>query len=205
MAGEVRRAAAVCGLAAAVAAYMIPVVGSVVIDEEYSQLSQYISELGAREAPYGEQVSLLGFLPIGILVLIFLVCARPSLPPGWTTNLGLLALSAIGAAYLVAAFFRCDPGCPSQGSTSQSVHNLFGLLEYGGALSGLLLLASAFHGSTSWRSATTPTIIAAALVGVGLLGLLTPALVLLRGLFQRIAEASIFLWIARTSGALYRL
>ena len=50
------------------------------------------------------------------------------------------ALLGIGTSYIGAALARCDPGCPATGSSRQTVHNLLGLLEYGG-------------GGIGWRAA----------------------------------------------------
>jgi hypothetical protein len=48
---------------------------------DYSHLSQFISELGARQAPYEQLVRWIGFLPTGVLVLVFAFVAFKALPP----------------------------------------------------------------------------------------------------------------------------
>lgn len=95
-------------------------------------------------------------------------------------------------------------GLPRLGSRSQSVHSFFGFLEYAGAVPGLLLLASAFRTSPDWRRLAAPSILAAAGVAAGFLAMLTPGFAPVRGLSQRIAEASIFGWIAGVSLVLLR-
>jgi hypothetical protein len=170
----------------------------------YSHVSQFISELGARGAPHATLVAAAGFAPIGALVLAFLGLASEAFPPSSRKTAGLLGLAAVGAAYLVSALFPCDPGCPSEGSFSQSVHNLFGLLEYLGAIAGLLLLSTALRGAACWRPLAASAAVCATLAALGFLGLLLPGLGPFRGAGQRLAEAAIFLWIAHASIVLLR-
>ena len=143
-------AAACCGLGAAVLAFAVPVAGACA-DPGYSHASQFISELGARGAPNATLVAAAGFAPIGALVFAFLWLASGAFPPSLRRTAGVLCLAAVGAAYLAAAVFPCDPGCPASGSFSQSVHNAFGLLEYLGAVGGLLLLGAELRGSAAGR------------------------------------------------------
>lgn len=197
------RAAASSGLAAAVLALLVPVVGAGG-EPGYSHVEQYISELGAVGAANATWVSAAGFAPIGGLVLAFLVFASGAFPRSRRTTAGVFCLGAVGGGYLVSAVFPCDAGCPSSGSFSQSIHNVFGLLEYAGALAGLLLLAAAFRRSPAWRRLATPSVLAAGFVAVGFFAMLVPEFESFRGLSQRIAEGAIFSWIAGTSVFLLR-
>jgi Protein of unknown function (DUF998) len=185
----------VCGLAAAAWAIATPALAACA-SGPYSHVAQFISELGATGAAHGRLVSAAGFAPIGVLVLAFLALAAGALPRSRGATAGFACLGAVGVAYLVSAVFPCDPGCPSAGSLSQSVHNLFGGLEYAGATAGLLLLAAAFR---SWACA-----LAALGVALGFAGMLTPALEPIRGASQRLAEGAIFLWMTSTSAFLLR-
>ena len=118
------------------------------------------------------------------------------LPRARGMRAGLACLGAAGVAYLVSAVFPCDPGCPSEGSVAQSIHNAFGLLEYAGAVVGFGLLA---------RALRSPACALAALgVAAGWVAMLTPSLAPFRGASQRVAEAAIFLWIGYASVLLLR-
>jgi hypothetical protein len=130
--------------------------------------------------------------------------AAAALPASRRAMLGVVCLGAVGAAYLVSSIAPCDPGCPSAGSLSQSVHNLFGLLEYLGAIAGLLLLRPVLWASERWRPLAAAAAPAAALVAIGFLGLFVPSLAPYRGASQRVAELAIFLWIALASAILLR-
>src|SRR5262245_15353963 len=146
----------------------------------YSHASQYISELGESGAANGGWVSLAGFAPVGVFVLGFLALARPHLPGGRWRDSALACLAFVGFAYLAASVARCDPGC-SGTSVSQSVHSLFGLFEYVGALVGLRLLFYPFRRSADWRGMASACMLAAVVVAAGFLGMLTPSLADLRG------------------------
>lgn len=196
-----RRAAALCGFAAVAFAFGTAIIGAAA-RPGYSHRSQFISELGESGAADGLLVSAAGFAPTGLLVLLFLAFLAPQLPRSWRTTIGLLAFGAVGVAYVVSAMARCDAGCPATGSLSQSVHNLFGALEYVGAFIGLVLLGGVFHQSATWRSFAPLSFACAALVGVGFVGILVPPLAPVRGASQRVAEAGIFLWVVLVSVAL---
>lgn len=197
------RWAALLGAAACALAFAVPLVAGAV-RPSYSHASQFISELGESGASGARWVAAAGFAPLGLLVLGFLAAAAGSFPPSRRTRLGVLCLAAVGIAYLAAAVAPCDAGCPSTGSLSQSVHNVFGLLEYLGAIGGLLLLRAAFAASPAWAVLALPCALAAAGVALGFAAMLAPPLAGQRGLAQRLAEASIFLWIARVSLFLLR-
>lgn len=196
-------AAARCGFAAVLFAIATPVLGAAA-RPGYSHASQFISELGESGAPNGAWISVAGFAPTGVFVLLFLAFAAPSFPRDRRTAIGLLCFAAVGVAYLVAAVARCDAGCPTTGSLAQSVHTLFGVLEYVGALVGLLLLAAAFRRSARWGSLLPACIGAALLVAIGFAGMLDASLAAQRGVFQRVAEFGVFGWITWTSAALLR-
>jgi hypothetical protein len=161
----------------------------------YSHVSQFISELGARGAPYEWPVRVLGFLPAGVLLLAFCWLANRSLPRSTLATLALLGLALYAAGYLVAAAFPCDPGCrPDRPSVSQSVHNAAGVLGYVFAPASLLALGRT---ARRWPNAGWLSVFAYAAAGFALLGLLTlspgsPA----AGLSQRLLEIAVLGWVA---------
>lgn len=183
---------------------MVPLAGAGA-EPGYSHVAQFISELGAIGAAHSSLVAAAGFAPIGALVLAFLAFAAGLFPRSRESAAGVACLATVGASYLVSALFPCDAGCPSSGSFSQSVHNLFGFFGYAGALAGLLLLGSAFQASPAWRNLAPVCVIAAVFVGAGFVAMLVPDLHSFRGLSQRVAESSIFCWIAYTGVVLLRL
>lgn len=200
------RIAAACGFGAIAAAIATPLLGAAA-RPGYSHVTQYISELGELGAPHGGAVSLLGFAPIGVAVLAFLVFAAPLLPRTRSLAIGLVCFAGVGLAYLVAAVARCDTGCPASGTTStrQAIHNAFGGLEYAGAFAGLLLIGAGFRRSVRWQAVAPACFLCAGLVAAGFGGMLLPSFTPARGVAQRVAELGIFGWIGITSLALLRV
>jgi hypothetical protein len=193
--------AASCGLGAAALALLVPILGGGA-EPGYSHAAPYLGELGASGAANAGLVSAAGFAPIGALTLGFLALASGLFPRSRRALAGALCLSAVGAAYLAASAFPCDAGCPGTGSRSQSIHNAFGLLEYAGAVVGLVLLGSAFRADAPWRSLSRLSFRCAVVVGAGFAAMSIPQLEPVRGLSQRVAEAAIFVWVAAVSAFL---
>jgi hypothetical protein len=191
-------AAALCGFAAVLWA-CVATVAAAAARPGYSHRSEFISELGETGTADGLLVSVAGFAPTGLLVLLFLWLARGELPRSRRSTVGILSFAAVGVAYLVAAVARCEPGCPSSGSPAQTVHNFFGALEYVGAFVGLVLSGTVFRRSERWRPLAALSLVCAALVAAGFIGAMLPGLAAFRGTSQRVAEAGIFLWIAAVS------
>src|SRR3954465_12420531 len=82
---------------------------------DYSHFSKTISELGETGAPQAHLVAFGFFLPVGLLVWFALWLTHRD-NSGHDISLVLLALSGLGAGYVLSAFFRCDPGGPLFGS-----------------------------------------------------------------------------------------
>jgi len=195
--------AAACGTSAAALALAVPVVASAA-RPGYDHCRQFISELGESGAPHAALVSYAGFLPIGVLTILFAVFAGRSLAPRLRARLGLALFSGVGWAYVVAAFFPCDPGCPTSGSATQSVHSASGLVEYLGGGLGLLLLATSFGRARSRASFPSRlSLVCAAIVLGAFVAMLLPPLEGARGLVQRAAETALFVWMLAVSRTLW--
>ena len=172
-------------------ALLVPIVGGSLVDG-YSHIESYISELGAVGTQWGSLVSLGGFLTTGVLVILFLFAAAPTIKVSGRAKLGYALLYFIGLSYVGAAFSPCDVGCPAQGSLRQGIHNTLGIFEYVLGGIGLLLIASG-HFSAGTKSSIKPTLfVAGVLVIASFLAMATPELTQWRGLFQRIAEILLF-------------
>jgi hypothetical protein len=162
---------------------------------QYSHVSQFISELGARGAAWEWRVRLLGFLPAGVLLIAFCGLAYRALPRSTGLTFALSGLALYAAGYLVAAGFPCDPGCrPPQPSGSQVIHNLGGLVGY--VLAPAFLLAFA-RAARRWQAAAHLVVAGYGASALSLIGLLTlspdsPVV----GLSQRLLEASVLGWTA---------
>ncbi|MFI5320924.1 MAG: DUF998 domain-containing protein [Myxococcota bacterium] len=180
------------GVGAAALALVVPLLGGMA-RPGYDACAQYISELGESGAADAAWVNLGGFLPIGVLSVGF-ACIAARFADGWRARVGLSLASGVGFAYLLAAFFPCDPGCPSPGSATQQIHSSGALAEYLGGGAGILLASGArVRGAAlapRWLAFTASAIALAAFAGM-----LAPALQPARGLVQRSAELALFAWL----------
>lgn len=180
-------------LAAALVAHVPPLVAGV-LTPGYSPIRQYISELGAIDAPHGALVSFGTFLPAGVLLVLTCLALGTRVPPTPRARLGLALLALLGVSWVVAAFAPCDAGCPAEGSARQALHNLGGIVGYLGAGAGLLLLAGA------WRTAGAPamhvrlTTACGLLLIVGLFVMPAPEVAAVRGAVQRVMELAASGW-----------
>lgn len=152
----------------------------------YSHIGNTISELGETGASHAPLVAFGFFLPVGLMVwLAFWVLRRAT--PGKDVSLVLFPMFCLGAGYVVSAFFPCDPVAPLWGSRRTLVHNVAGLVDYGGTGIGFLLVWRWLaRGKATSQAATFA--VGGVLVLVCLVVLWLPPAFPLRGAVQRVAE-----------------
>ncbi len=165
----------------------------------YSHISQLISESYAIGTPYGFQLRYSGFLPSGLFIALFTLYAVRTLPKSTLTKSGFAGLGLFyGIATIIVSVFPCDKGCNKEfvnPSISQLIHNLTGLLTYLIVPISLLLLGIA---AQKWIKGKYVSYIG---ITCGLTALLFVVVLSsdlhskIAGLYQRIIEGSILLWI----------
>ena len=162
--------------------------------DDYSSSSNFISELGAMNAPFAQITNYFGFLPVGLAVVALVTVLWTSLPQQKLVKSGLTCLLGVAIGYLGAFFFPCDFGCPATGTYRQSLHNLAGLFAYMGGIGGLFLL---YFGLRSNMSGLFPlsTLVAACAVTLGVLLMFNPEFEHMLGASQRLADYTIFFWL----------
>lgn len=109
------------------------IVGGILIDD-YSIISQYISESYAIDTEYGMVLRIFGYIPSGILLTLFCFLAPKHFQPSKLTQIGFYGLAIFyGLATIIVGVFPCDSGCNKEfidPSISQVIHNLAGFLTY---------------------------------------------------------------------------
>lgn len=187
-----------CGVLGASIFVTTAILGSLQF-ETYSHLSQYISESYAMGTPYGETLRFFGYLPSGILLTIFAFLAIKLLPASQLSKIGFTGFGIFyGLVTALTAFFPCDAGCNREWinpSNSQIIHNLIGFATYIFVPPSLILIGIA---SRSWHNAklfTTISLLSAIIAGTGVSILLSEPHAAYAGLYQRIIESAILLWV----------
>jgi hypothetical protein len=150
----------------------------------YSHLRDTISELGEAGSPVGFRGSWHGFVPIALLLWLFLAVGIQLAPTDAGKVLWLFSL--VGAGYFGGAIFRCDAGAPLVGTWTNNLHVLFGSLEYLGALGAL----SSMRHTAYWAPLSEVMDYAVPVLLVSFVGFSFPHS--FRGFFQRVAETIIF-------------
>jgi hypothetical protein len=109
------------------------ILGGLLIDN-YSIISQYISESYAIDTEYGMVLRTFGYIPSGIFIAIFCFTGVRFFAPTKLLNIGFYGIGLFyGLATVVVGMFPCDSGCNKDfidPSTSQLIHNFMGLLTY---------------------------------------------------------------------------
>lgn len=160
----------------------------------YSHASQYISELGATGAPLSHAVSWLGFVPSGLLLMIFAVTAPQVLPRSAITWLGFAFIGYYALGLVAGGFFPCDYGCrPEDPSTTQIIHNAIAGTGY---LTGITALLPLGTQARKWPGAKHLLILGVLcwLVAASALPFLDPGFEY-AGFAQRTIEVCMCIWI----------
>lgn len=160
----------------------------------YDVSTHYISELGARGTPHAGLIAWAGFALLALLGAGTIVrIARARVLAG-TAAVAVWLLLSEPMAYLLSAAFPCDLGCPIDGTVSQQLHNLAGVLTYPVTAVALLLFAMQPRiGALQrllWLAVCMAWLVLFALM-------LAPGLEPWRGLLQRTAEWVVYgaLWV----------
>lgn len=199
------RALAWCGvLAPLLRLGLILVLGA--LHPTYSQSRDFISELGAPDAPYPAVMNYLGISVVGALLLLFSVSLFRSQPSDPLRPLGSLLLAFSGIAFIAVGLLPCDrAGCsahaPSLTMQGHLVAGLTGMTTQtlAAVVFGLRLVTGTgprWYASTSLVLGLVALVALALLVGSGL-RLPTP------GLAQKTMQVSADCWVL--TSALYAL
>lgn len=174
---------------AVVVSYLIMLFGGGALKAEYSHQAQFISELNASGTAYAQTIGWLGFVPFGVLAAILIIAVSHKAPVRGVSRVGYWLLMAEPVAYIGSALWPCDIGCPIDGSTSQVLHNILGLVTYLATTLGLFFLAFTPKISMNWRFFW----VVLSIVWFTLLALMVnDSIAEWRGLLQRLAECIVY-------------
>lgn len=117
----------------------------------YSHMRQTISELGEAGARDAKKAAIFAFAPAGRTLWLF-VAALAFAVPDLAEGPGLWLFAMLGAGYIGAAIFPCDPGAPLLGSWRNNIHNIAAAVGYLGAIAGMIELGRAMEDVAKLRS-----------------------------------------------------
>jgi hypothetical protein len=165
----------------------------------YSHISQFISESYAIDAKYGFYLRWLGFIPSGIFLSLFFFYAWKIQPKSIFSDIGMFGFIILyGLGTIICSIFYCDKGCNPENinpSLSQIIHNIIGGLFY---LCLPLLYLFIFIASNKWKNKKLFSHVTLFLTFFSLI-----LIIILfkdfqsyyKGLYQRMIEGTLLLWI----------
>lgn len=171
--------------------------------DDYSPISQYISETMAVDTPYGKALRFFGIIPSGVLLTIFSFVGLKKFPKSKLTKIGFWGLGIFyGIATIIVGLFPCDKGCNKElvdPSISQIIHNLTGLLTYIFVPISIIIIGIGLRQSKNYDRLSKIAIVCGliCIVFIGLL--LSDPLTNYAGLYQRIIEGTFIIWIIACS------
>ncbi|HEY9031564.1 MAG TPA: DUF998 domain-containing protein [Kangiella sp.] len=155
----------------------------------YSSVSQFISELNATGTAWANELGFLGFIPLGLLFGAFLFIAGPYAVVRRESRIGWILLWAQPLTLVLVAFVPCDIGCPIEGSVSQELHNLQGVVAYFATGLAMILLSFAPPLKTSPAYRRYFLRLSGAVFAIVFVLMLSPDVASVRGALQRTADA----------------
>lgn len=97
----------------------------------YSHFSQFISELGAMEAPLAFLINYAGIIPFGIGIFLHSLYTFKYGPSNKSRFTTLICLAVSGILFVVAGLYNCDVRCSFEDiSTEGIIHNISAMFAF---------------------------------------------------------------------------
>ena len=162
---------------------------------DYNLINHFISELGAAGAEYSRIINYFGFVPTAFSALIITLLLRSKFTNTRLSRAGFLLVgSGVFIGYFGAFVFPCDYGCPTEGSFSQNMHNNLGLIYYLIIPVGLFVLGIGLRKEPMIINSST-SFGATFVFLLGFFMMLNPSQIDLLGLWQRLADYTVFVFL----------
>ncbi|MEP2278817.1 DUF998 domain-containing protein [Maribacter sp.] len=178
------------------------IVGPLLI-EDYSVVSQYISESFAINTAYGRYLQYMGYVPSGILITIFCFSAPKYLPSSKLVLIGFLGLALFyGLGTILVGLFPCDAGCPTNimnSSLSQLIHNAMASLTYIFFPICLIGIGLGLKKMENYNRLSQIAVITGIISGIFIFSLFSDPDSGYRGILQRIIETCFIVFIISTA------
>lgn len=185
---------------AGVVLFLIAAISGALLIPGYSQVSQYLSESYAIDTKYGLYLRLLGYIPSGILILLFCFLAVKHLPQSRAASIALKGIGLFyGGGTILTGIFPCDAGCNKEminPSIAQLIHSVSGLFTYTATPFFVLLLGFA---ALKWKGNGNLIIACGFITLVFSILFFTQLNTAYGGLYQRILEGSVLISIILTA------
>jgi hypothetical protein len=170
-----------------------------IIAENYNPVQQLISESMSVDRPYAKEIRHFGYIPSGILIMIFALAAPLNMPQSRQIRLSFYGIALFyGLATILVGIFPCEAGCNKEminPGMAQVIHNLSGLLTYIGMPLCLLLIGFGLKKANTRGRLSQVSILLGIISAFFVLILLSEPLNPYAGLIQRVIEGVFVIWI----------
>lgn len=170
-----------------------------IIAENYNPVQQLISESMSADRPYSKEIRYFGYIPSGILLMIFALAAPVNMPQSRQIRLSFYGIALFyGLATILVGIFPCEAGCNKEminPGMAQVIHNLSGLSTYIGTPICIVLIGFGLKKSNIRGRLSQVSILLGIISAFFVLILLSEPLSPYAGLIQRVIEGVFMLWI----------
>jgi hypothetical membrane protein len=162
---------------------------------DFSHLTHFISELGARGSRTEGLMRYAGFEFTGLLYLVFAFTLLRFYAKGWLISLAIILIALDGIGRIGAGIFPCDPGCIGD-SISQHLHRLFASVGFGSGILSSLTWGIVFQRLDQSYILSWYSVASGLLALTGLLLFSWPDNpIKMPGLFEHLASALLSIWL----------
>jgi len=141
---------AICGIVGPITyAIVLTVLGS--LCSGYNPITQYMSELGAVDAPHAIVMNVLGFQLLGIFMIAFGFGLNRGISKGWDSRIGVASIIIAGVNTVTVGFFPCDPGCVNVSSTGIG-HSIAATVASIAMTFGMFVVSLHLRKNSLWRN-----------------------------------------------------
>jgi hypothetical protein len=174
------------------------IIGPLLI-EDYSVISQYISESFASNTEYGQYLQYFGYVPSGIFTTVFCLGTTKYLPISRLVKAGFFGLAIFyGLGTILVGLFPCDAGCPTKimhSSTVQLIHNAAASVTYIFLPICIIAIGLGLRKFESHRQLSQIALVTVIISAIFIFVLFSNPESGYRGLLQRIIETSFIIFI----------
>ncbi|MBN1861153.1 MAG: DUF998 domain-containing protein [Candidatus Thermoplasmatota archaeon] len=110
MTKNVYRYLAFCGVIAPIL-FIFVILALGFMQPEYNHITQYMSELGAVDAPYAVIMNTVGVPLLGVLIIAFAFVLNHGVNNGNGSVIGPILVVISGGSFILCGIFICDPDC----------------------------------------------------------------------------------------------
>ena len=174
--------------------------------EPYEHYHQFISELGADNAPRPLAMNLGGFISAGIMIMFFAFSFSKQFPSRKLINFAGCLIAIFGIGVATSGILSCDAGCPQSGGTLENnIHNTIAPISFASMILGIGIASRIFKRTEEWKNLYVYSTASALLATVFLIALASTLETMnLTGLWQRLLLLTLFSWTSIVGVQLYR-